>query len=209
MFISVTAGNNTHRETITIDSSTTLMDALKQQGIDPNVGTVALNGSTLQRSELSKTFDDFGITDSCFLIASVKADNAAEVKVIGSAVVISSTMTPDQLATLKKYRPDSLVLTEGDGAAKKTLYAIGVAGDGDVNGSFNAKGAIFSRRTNAAGKATITIPIPAEVSNTKGWAVDTLGVALLHLNKLEEGLTGKLEEVATEKKAVEDAISAE
>lgn len=209
MFISVTIGNNTKRAAYTVDSATTLAAAMKEHGVDPNVGTVALNGATLQKSELQKTFDDFGVTDSCFLISSVKADNAAEVHVAGSAVVIASTMKPEELAVLKKYRPSALELTEGSGENKKTVYAIGLAGDGDANGSFNAKGAMFSKRTNQAGKATITIAIPAEVKDPKAWAVETLGVALLNLNKLEQGLAAKVTEVAEEKKKIEEAITAD
>lgn len=74
--IKVTIGNNVKRKTVIIDESTTLRAALEDAEIDYSRGTMNLDGSSLDPGDLDKTFASFGITDKCFLLGVVKADNA-------------------------------------------------------------------------------------------------------------------------------------
>lgn len=74
--ISVTLGNNLKRESVIIDANTTLRKALEDAGVDYTRGMMHLDGATLQPGDLDKTFADFGITEKCFLLNVVKADNA-------------------------------------------------------------------------------------------------------------------------------------
>ena len=75
--IKVTMGNNVKRTTEILESSTTLREALESAEIDYTVGMMNLDGSTLNPGDLDKTFADFGITEKCYLLNVVKADNAA------------------------------------------------------------------------------------------------------------------------------------
>ena len=75
--IKVTMGNNVKRKTEILDESTTLRAALEDAEIDYTVGIMNLDGSTLIPGDLDKTFADFGITEKCYLLNVVKADNAA------------------------------------------------------------------------------------------------------------------------------------
>lgn len=74
--IKVTIGNNVKRESIIIDENTTLRKALEDNGIDYTTGIMHLDGSSLNPGALDKTFADFGITEKCYLLNVVKADNA-------------------------------------------------------------------------------------------------------------------------------------
>ena len=74
--IRVTVGNNVKRENVTVNNQTTLRAVLEQQGIDYTRGSLTLDGATLQPGSLDKTFADFGVTEKCFLMQIVKADNA-------------------------------------------------------------------------------------------------------------------------------------
>lgn len=74
--IKVTMGNNVKRSSEIIDENTTLRDALESAGIDYTIGMMNLDGSTLSPGDLDKTFAEFGITDKCYLLNVVKADNA-------------------------------------------------------------------------------------------------------------------------------------
>lgn len=74
--ISVTLGNNLKREQVIIDPTTTLRTALENAGVDYTRGMMHLDGASLQPGDLDKTFADFGITEKCFLLNVVKADNA-------------------------------------------------------------------------------------------------------------------------------------
>ena len=75
--IKVTMGNNVKRTSEILDENTTLRDALESVDIDYTTGIMNLDGSTLSPGDLDKTFADFGITEKCYLLNVVKADNAA------------------------------------------------------------------------------------------------------------------------------------
>lgn len=74
--LKVTVGNNVKRESVIVDSSTTLRTVLEDAGIDYTRGIMHLDGSSLNPGDLDKTFGDFGITEKCFLLNVVKQDNA-------------------------------------------------------------------------------------------------------------------------------------
>ena len=74
--IKITVGNNVKRESVIKDENTTLRAVLEENGIDYSRGSMNLDGAPLQPGDLDKTFAQFGITDKCFLLNVVKADNA-------------------------------------------------------------------------------------------------------------------------------------
>ena len=79
--IRVTMGNNVKRKTEILDADTTLRDALEAAEVDYTAGIMNLDGSTLSPGDLDKTFADFGITEKCYLLNVVKADNAYRIEV--------------------------------------------------------------------------------------------------------------------------------
>ncbi len=74
--IKVTVGNNVKRESVIVDENTTLRTVLEDNGIDYTSGTMHLDGSSLKPGEIDKTFAELGITEKCYLLNVVKADNA-------------------------------------------------------------------------------------------------------------------------------------
>jgi len=74
--VKVTIGNNVKRSTSILDENTTLRQALENAEIDYSRGTMNLDGSSLAPGDLDKTFKEHGITEKCFLLSVVKADNA-------------------------------------------------------------------------------------------------------------------------------------
>lgn len=74
--VKAVVGNNVKRESVIVDGNTTLRKVLEDAGIDYTRGVMHLDGSSLQAGDLDKTFAQFGITDKCFLLNVVKADNA-------------------------------------------------------------------------------------------------------------------------------------
>lgn len=202
--IKVTIGNNISRNSVIIDENTTLRNALEDAGVDYTIGMTSLDGSTLAPGDLDKTFADFGITEKCYLLNVVKADNAAAVKIVGGACVIESGATPEQIKLLKKFRPNTLNLYEEKGGKKEAVFAVGIS---NGTGSINSVGASFGSAVSSDGKATITLMIPEDVKNAKEWAKDRIGVSILHLNKIEEGFADAIAEVEREKEAVAAAIT--
>jgi hypothetical protein len=74
--ISVTLGTNTTRSTVLVNPDQTLRKVLDENQINYAVADVRLDGMSLRPSDMDKTFAAMGITDKCYLLAVVKADNA-------------------------------------------------------------------------------------------------------------------------------------
>jgi hypothetical protein len=74
--IKVIVGNNVKRDTVIVDSTATLRGVLEDAGVDYSSGMMHLDGSSLNPGDLDKSFASFGITDKCYLLNVVKADNA-------------------------------------------------------------------------------------------------------------------------------------
>lgn len=74
--IKVTVGNNVKREAVLVEKTSTLRSVLEENGIDYTRGVMHLDGSSLNPGDLDKTFEQMGITEKCFLLNVVKADNA-------------------------------------------------------------------------------------------------------------------------------------
>ena len=74
--IKVVVGNNVKRETVIVDASTTLRTVLEDANVDYTRGVMHLDGSSLNPGDLDKTFASMGITEKCYLLNVVKADNA-------------------------------------------------------------------------------------------------------------------------------------
>lgn len=203
--IKVVIGTNVSRNSHIIDENTTLRKALEDAGVDYSIGMTSLDGSTLAPGALDKTFADFGITEKCYLMNVVKADNAACIKIAGSACVIESEHTLKEIQTLEKFRPKTLSLFEGDAGKKEEVFRIGTTVKG--TGSINAYGATFGTQASKDGKATITMMIPEGTEDTKRWAADVIGVSIIKLNKVEEQFESALAEVLAEQEAVEATIT--
>ena len=211
MFITkVNVSNGTDGAVITAESSRTLRSLLEEAGVNYQRGLLQFNGDILGKSALDSTLDE--VVDNAdqtqVLRVTVKADNAAEATAVinGSAMVIASSATPEQLKTMKKYRPQALKLYEGEGTAKKEVFMVSI---GPGTGFISKDGAIFSERTNKDGKATITMDIPEDVTDVKEWAADALGVSILNLRKTEKQFATMLADVQKEKEAVAAAIVVE
>lgn len=75
--IKVTLGTNTNRESILVDPNKTLKSVLEENKVNYAVSSLTLDGATLKPGDINKTFAEMGVTESCFLIAVAKAENAA------------------------------------------------------------------------------------------------------------------------------------
>ena len=74
--LQVTVGNNVKREKMIVDADRTLRSVLEEANIDYTRGVMHLDGSSLNPGDLDRTFENFGISEKCFLLNVVKADNA-------------------------------------------------------------------------------------------------------------------------------------
>ena len=128
----------------------------------------------------------------------------AKTKIFGDSVVITSSVKLADLKNVAKYAPKALTLMGGEDN-KEPIFCINVAKSGP--GSLNAFGASFAPATrDHEGMATITMMIPAAVTNAKEWVVEDFGGALMNVKALEEQLPAVIAKIAADKKSVEDSI---
>ena len=202
--IKVTVGNNVERNSVIVDENVTLKSVLEQVEFDYSRTSMNLDGTTLRAGDINKTFADFGITDSCYLLAVAKADNAASVKVAGDAMVLTSGVTFDDIKKVAKYRPEALIL-KGGKDNKEELFRIGVT---TGKGSVNQYGVSFAKESRGEqGFAQLTIMLPDGAKDVKEYVSDTYGRAILMLNKIEETFPAVISEINAEKAHIESTIT--
>lgn len=128
----------------------------------------------------------------------------SKVVIAGEAVVVTSAMKLEELETIKKYRPNALVLMGGEDG-KEPVFAIDVTSGA---GSINTYGASFNAVSHDDQKlATITMVANGVKGDVREWVADQIGGAIINLNKLEETLPGVLAEIQAEKDTVMANIS--
>lgn len=74
--IKVILRNNVGKLETIVDENSTLRTVLEDNEVNYTSGVTSLDGASLRPGDLDKTFADFGITDKCWLLNVVKADNA-------------------------------------------------------------------------------------------------------------------------------------
>lgn len=126
----------------------------------------------------------------------------AKISIAGQAVVVTSAMALEDIKTIKKYRPKALILKGGEDG-KEPIFALGIG-----EGKINTVGASFNQATRDEAKlATLTMTTNFDGEDIVAFVTDTLGGALMNLNKLEETLPAVLAEIAAEKATIQQNIT--
>jgi hypothetical protein len=129
----------------------------------------------------------------------------AKITIAGDAVVVTSSIKLEDIRTIEKYRPSKLTLMGGDDG-KEPIFAIGTTCCG--TGIINTVGASFGGATHDDAKlATITMCAGGATGDIKEWTAETIGAAIINLNKLEAKLGAVLAEIAEEKATVMSNIT--
>ena len=76
MLINVKVGTNLNRKSVLVEDTKTVKEILEQEEINYSTSTIYLDGCTLTPAQMNGTLADNGITESCFLIAAQKTENA-------------------------------------------------------------------------------------------------------------------------------------
>jgi len=109
----------------------------------------------------------------------------AKITIAGDAMVITSSMTLEEIKKLEKYSPKSLVLKEKEDSKDVEVFRVGST---DGAGSINQYGASFgSASHDEKALATITMCIPKDTEDAVSYAADKVGAALMNLNRIEDG----------------------
>lgn len=128
----------------------------------------------------------------------------AKVVIAGDAVVVTSALKLEDLRTVAKYRPKSLILMGGEDG-KEPIFRVAV---GTGAGEIGQYGVEFGQETRDDAKlATLTMVATGVGADIKEFVADKIGGALINLNKIEENLPAVIEEIDAEKAAVLESIT--
>lgn len=217
--ISVTLRNNIVSKNVTVTSATPIREIFETNNVEYTSGVVSLDGASLPAGSMDKSLEELGVTsDHCYLMVTVKADNAAEdsvaidsqnsscakIIIVGNTVHVVSSKKLEDVKLLAKYRPNALSLKEGTGATEREIFHVFT--DGRDGGSIAPNGVIFSKATTKDGKALVTLTAPDGTEDMKAWAEDEIGIAILLLKKVEAQFDNAIAEVKAEKDAVAASI---
>ena len=112
----------------------------------------------------------------------------ADVKIAGNTIILTSTVTLEQLRRIEKHRPEVLEIRN---AKEEIIFRVGTGSN-----ALNNHGASFNAATlDDRELAYITLPIPSGVADARKYFAETFGQPHLHLKSIEQKLPDVLADV--------------
>lgn len=108
----------------------------------------------------------------------------------------------EELKKVKTCKPNALVLYEGTGEDKEQIFAVSAA----TNGNYNRFGISFASETITDHKACFTAKVPADVENVKDFIIESAGMGVVHLAKIEEQIAEALVQIEQERETIAGCI---
>lgn len=130
----------------------------------------------------------------------------AQIKIAGSAMVLTSGVKLEDIQLLEKYNPDALKLyrTDEDGK-KECVFTVKTAACGGIG----PRAAIFDAASlDGNGLATFTTDVPVGVTpeNLKEKVADLIGNGVILLNEVEAQIPAAVEAVKANQASVMESI---
>jgi len=115
----------------------------------------------------------------------------ADVKIAGNTIILTSTVTLEQIKRIEKHRPEAL---EVRNAKEEIIFRVGTGSN-----ALNNHGASFNAATlDERELAYISLPIPSGVADAKRYFAETFGQPHLQLKAVEIRLADVLTKVDDE-----------
>ena len=128
----------------------------------------------------------------------------AKIIITGSAVVIRSEVSADDLALVQKHRPETLKLKDENG---EIVCAIGLTRTG--HGSLTRSGASFVPGENGDAVITMLIGDKGEHDTLKAYFIEEFSGVMANINAIESMVGVNLNLIREEQSAVEASIVCE
>ena len=182
-----------------VNDSTTIREIYEKFGVNYDVCTNTIDSVPLQIGQLDKSLRELGCGENVRMSSIVKNDNAAEVVIAGSCAVIKSKFKLEDWMTALRYDPDLGLYNDCDESIFKVFIDEGP-------GSMNDHGVVFSDVADDNGYAIATVLIDPSIENKKEFIKEKIGLALLRLKKVEEGLEDVIKEAKDNDKEIEEMV---
>ena len=199
--VKITLVTNDPKESFIVDATTTVRDFLEAHNVNYGMASTSIDGVPLKSNGLDMSFAQHKVTDRAIVTCLPNKDNGAQATIAGSACIIKSTLTPDEIKRVKQFHPEALVMDDEDG---DPVFAIDI--NENIPGSINQNGACFGNAVSVDGKATITIVLDPAAENPADLVYNKLGRALAYLKEMEDHLAEVLPELDSEEREIRSMI---
>lgn len=200
--IKVTIVANGGRKSVMAQENETVKQTLEKNDATIGNASVSIDGAVLGAGQINKSYSELGVNDHCVVSVMANKEGAAKATIVGSAAVIASQLTPEQIQRFEQWHPELLTMVD---EADDPVY--GIAYDENGPGSINANGAVFGSATDAEGHATITVVLDPTSENLEDLVYNKLGGALLKLKELEDSLLEKVGMLDEEETVIRSQIT--
>lgn len=127
----------------------------------------------------------------------------AKIVIAGDAVVVTSSLTLDDIRKVEKYRPDALILKGGEDN-KEPIFAVSTAKSGYIN----KNGVAFASESHDDKKlAQITMTLGETDGDVKATVADKIGASVEMLGQIEKTLPEVIADIDAKKKAIIESIT--
>ena len=127
-----------------------------------------------------------------------------KIKISGDAFVLTSTIKEEEMALLKKNKPDALKIKDEDG---NDVFCVGY---NTGRPSISAFGITFGGTTRDENKnLTLTCPIPAGTVSAKEYVADIVNGVKANVEKIEKKVATDYTKVSEARKKLLDEIEGE
>ena len=182
--VKVTIVSNNPRQSYIVSEMKTVKQILDEKDIDYSTANVMVDGASLAAGEINKTLSDLGVVEKTVISVQVHKDNAAKATIAGSACIVTTTLKPEEIQTLKDLAPEALTLVDEDTGEE----VFGLDYTPGAPGSLTAYGANLGSQTDSEGFCTITILLNPEEEDPKDLVYRSLGRPLMLLEELENSI---------------------
>lgn len=193
--VNITLITNAGKKKDQVSDSTTVRQIYEKFAVNYDACTNTIDSVPLQIGQLDKSLRELGCGESVRMSSIVKADNAAEIIIAGTAAIVKSKYKLADWAAALKFDPDLGLYDDADEPLFKVFIEEGP-------GSLNSNGVVWSEIADDNGFAVATLILDPSVEDKRTMIKEKQGLALLRLKEVEENL----EEVIKEAQANEEEI---
>ena len=129
-----------------------------------------------------------------------------KIAIVGNQVCITSNYSYDEIAKVKRNRPEALKLYQGTGEGRTHVFSVSVDATGGMNSKFLCFGA---EDKDINGKAIVMFPVPAhEDGKAKEAVAEFIGPRALYAKSIEQQIDTALTEISNEQNSIINLIEA-
>ena len=200
--INVTISVNGNKENDIVKSTATLREVLEANDVNYRGFSVMVEGEVTR--DLDRPVGEMTDNEKLYVCIASKQDNAASATIMGSALVVTSSLKLEDIKLIEKYRPEALTLyQEKDG---KLVKIFKIMTDEEGAGSLSENGACFGPTASPEGNARLTMFCGALEGDAEAAFIDQFGAAILRLNDLEAALVDQTEAIRAEHELIKSSI---